>query len=304
MVHPKSEKFDGQATRGRDRWTRRLWHYLRMGRVETPGLGVCQYLAEMAHPAQVRVVTRIVCAYLRSDKHSQDAPEMGYIASLLVTYMPAGRAFVAFRHLMRRHDARELYTVQGIAAFRLTWDQVLADRAPDLRKKLMALEIDSSVFVLPWIQSAFLSMPFSGELLVRIFDRFMQRGVQVLIGVALFIVVSIGKKIQSGRREEALEMITNAASDSAFTRKSARFTKISLNLECTRKSPAARRETRFEFVFFGVSSAIKKSHVQMPTHAEGASLDKHMKKLDRYSSSCHPEISPNGIQRLRYNCQQ
>jgi hypothetical protein len=65
-----------------------------------------------------------------------------------------------------------------------------------------------------------------------------------------------------------------------FELTSARFRKISLNLDCTRKSPAARREVGFEFVFFGVSSAIKKSHVQMPGHGEGASLDKHMKKLD------------------------
>jgi hypothetical protein len=170
----------------------------------------------MTNPAEVKLVSEIVAAYLRSDTKTQYSPEMGYIASLLVTYMPPARAFVTYRGIMRRLKVRQLYSDDGIAALRETWDRLLANRAPELQARFAELEIDSREIVIPWIQSAFLSVAFVPDLVLRIFDRFIERGIRVLVGAALLVLLSMRRRIQSAPKAKVLEMIADPAKDPVF----------------------------------------------------------------------------------------
>jgi hypothetical protein len=208
----KSGKNSRAAVRPLDAWSKRLRHYEKLSVVDTSGLLVSPYLA---NPADADV-PRIVTAYVNTRAAVPYSPAMGYAASLFLSFMPPGRAFTALWQLMRRNHMSIAFTDPGIAELSAVWGELLKKQSLDLASRLSRLGIGAKDFLVPWAQSLFLSIPFTSELTFRFIDRIIDRGLRAFFEIALMIVVSLQKTIESGSHDAVLAALTNPATDSFF----------------------------------------------------------------------------------------
>jgi hypothetical protein len=189
-----------------------MQHYSQKRVTATPNLLVSPFLAGATHPA----VPEIISAYLNTPDSAPYAPEMGYAASLFATFMAPGRAFTAFWQLMRKKHHSLAFTQDGVEELAEVWNKVLDKRAPEIRGRLLGIGVKPEDYLIPWTRSIFLSIPFTGDLMFRLIDRIVDRGLKAVFEIALMIVISMRKGIQSGTKASVLEILENPAKNSFF----------------------------------------------------------------------------------------
>jgi hypothetical protein len=220
IVHGKSEQMDAPSrkTKVKDDRPNRYRHYLNKAARETPDLLVCPWLGAMADPALVETVRAVLVGYLNADPDVSYHPNMGYIASIFVAYMPDVLAWTAFLYLMKvkRHGAHGLFLPNQLTTLVLLWDYFLRQKMREFKDKLTQLHISHEEYVVEWFQTAFLKIPFSGMLSLGLFDQFIAFGPRGLIMNGLMLVKSMLPRLLVVPKERALDMLRNPAPDPVF----------------------------------------------------------------------------------------
>jgi hypothetical protein len=224
ILHEKSEKLDAPSKPGaknqkvKDDRAKHYRHYLKKGPQETSGLLVCPWLPGIANPEMLGKVGAILVSYLNADSAVRFHPNMGYIASMFAAYMPDVSAWTAFVHLMMvsNHKAHDLFLKNEIGTIVLVWDYFLAQKVPRFKEQLVGFRINHEAYVVEWLQTAFLTIPFSGTLSLGIFDQFVAFGPRALIMTGIMLIKRMLPRLVVASKERVLEMLNDPARDPVF----------------------------------------------------------------------------------------
>jgi hypothetical protein len=142
---------------------------------------------------------------------------MGYIASLLLAYMPDGRAFTAYLHVMtgKKKAARDFFIPIRLQGLIRAWDYLLGKKLPDVKNRIEDVGITTDEYFPDWVQSAFLAPQFHPTLKLRLFDRFVAFGPRALLSFGIVIMMVV-RAILSASKESLLRRIKDPADDASF----------------------------------------------------------------------------------------
>jgi hypothetical protein len=158
----------------------------------------------------------MLCAERTKIEYSLD---LGYIASLLLRYLPAWKAFTALLYIMEssKRRASNYFHDTSLAKLAEVWDQVLSKKASTVHEKLGALKVEHKEYLTPWLQTAFLKTTFAVKLKLRVFDRFVNFGTPALFSFGLVIVHQVNQGILNTKHpHDCVRLLQDPSNSSSF----------------------------------------------------------------------------------------
>ncbi|EQC32667.1 hypothetical protein SDRG_09643 [Saprolegnia diclina VS20] len=135
---------------------------------------------------------------------------MSYIAALLCLHIPTDR-YLTFQCLANVMVHEHLFTFYLLKAdlshvYYAYYDDYFASTLPDVHAHLMGLGIQTSMYLMNWLQTLFLQvLPL--EVASRVFDCFLLDGVGFLFRTALGIISLLSPTLLQSELEEALPLL-------------------------------------------------------------------------------------------------
>lgn len=221
IIHPDSAGFDEGAKASKDsrksryaRWLKKAPQTLSPPPFAVPGLAP---LPEDSTPDDL---SNIIVALLAVEPNKLEySPNIGYVPSLLLGYLPVWKAFTAFLYLMTssKHRGTNYFRDPSLSKLAKVWDQVLLKKGSAVHRKLLALGVEHKEYLTTWCQTAFLKADFQPELKLRIFDRFVKFGSPALFSFGLVIVNLISKSIlDTTGKEECVRLLLDPSGTPPF----------------------------------------------------------------------------------------
>ena len=143
---------------------------------------------------------------------------MGFIAGTFLIYMPEEAAFWMFVRIMDHYPMAQLFGT-GMPALPLYFYQLsalLRENCPKLHRHLDAENIHVSMYATQWFVTVFAySLPF--EIVVRVWDMFLDEGNVVLFRVAIAILQQLQKRLLSESGLDKLVPTLTALHQSGIT---------------------------------------------------------------------------------------
>jgi hypothetical protein len=147
------------------------------------------------------------------------SPNLGYIASLLLAYLPAWQAGTLYVELFTSSKRRASnYFHEGqVAQLAAVWGLALQKKVPKVHERLLKLGVDHKAYLAEWLQTAFLAIDFVPELSLRIFDRYVKYGTRTLISFGVTIAYVLQDKVvAAGTAPDALRLLRDPSKDPRF----------------------------------------------------------------------------------------
>jgi hypothetical protein len=151
ILHPDSAGFDESGKGGKDSRKSRYLRWLKKSpQTLSPAPFAIPLLSPLPEDSTPEDLSNIIVALLSVEPNKLEySPNLGYIASLLLAYLPVWKAFTAFLYLMTssKHRASNYFRDASLSKFVKVWDQVLLKKASAVHKKLTALGVEQGIFV-------------------------------------------------------------------------------------------------------------------------------------------------------------
>lgn len=215
IVHGESVELDRKrGGKGADRRKKRYDHYFKKGAREVPDPLRIKGLDPLDGDAGGLV--NLLRAYLNADPNITYSPLMGYVASILLGYMPTHLAYFAYLTLMTstKHKAHNYFKDAEVQEIARVWDVLLQQRLPKIGPKFIQLSVDHKDYFAHWLQTAFLDVPCSPAIRLRVFDRFVKFGTRALFSFGLVVVSLVMPKLSdSNKKEDMIAVLINPAAD-------------------------------------------------------------------------------------------
>jgi hypothetical protein len=108
----------------------------------------------------------------------------------------------------KRHY-RELYTSQfaNLKNLNLVWEGVIREKFPKVAANFRRLDIESKDYTSPWFLAGFQGISFAPEFRLRIFDRLCAFGIRALISLAIVIVSSAQKELETKGLDKVMAIL-------------------------------------------------------------------------------------------------
>jgi hypothetical protein len=221
IVHPDSVQWDDAARASKDSRRSRFMRWMQKGELPNPPPAAIPGLAPVKEDTTGDDLANIVRALLGSDPSKMPySPNVGYIASLFLGYLPAWRAFTAVLYLFTssKHRVSNYFHVAQVGEIAKVWERALLKHAAAIQRKFNGLEVQHVDYLTDWLQTAFLKIEFAPELRLRIFDRFIKFGTPALLSFGIVIVHALNEKLQTAAdREAVLALLKNPSGAEFFS---------------------------------------------------------------------------------------
>jgi hypothetical protein len=153
----------------------------------------------------------VLRAYVNYDEELGYFPRMGFVAALLLAYMPETPAFWAFRYIMHgeRLFMRDWYAddFRDLKKAMVIWASLLETSCPKVFCLCQNLQIDHREYAEDWFFTAFLAIDFPVPCRLRMFDRILAFGTPAMMSLGLAIVKMLKKELLRSDRTRAIELL-------------------------------------------------------------------------------------------------
>lgn len=215
IVHGESVEIDRKKPDiAKDRRNRRYTHYLKKAEREVPEPLRITGLEPKDHDNDA--LFKLLRSYLNADTEVIYSPLMGYMASILLGYMPTHLAYFTFLTLMTntKHKVHNYFKEAEVQEITRVWDVLLQQRLPTIGPKFLELSVEHKDYFPGWLQTAFLDVPCPPAIRLRVFDRLVKFGTRALFSFGLVVVSLAAPKLNDMRRkEDVVAVLTNPAGD-------------------------------------------------------------------------------------------
>lgn len=215
IVHAESVDMDRKkGDKAGDRRKKRYDHYFKKADRETP-----EPLTIAALPPKDQdpeALGKLLRAYLNADPEVTYSPLMGYIASLLLGYLPTYLAYYAYLTLMTstKHKVHNYFKDTEVQEITRVWDVLVQQRLPEVGPKFLELFVDHKDYFPTWLQTAFLDVPCSPAIRLRIFDRLVKFGTRSLFSFGLVVVTLATPKLRGlAKKEDVVAVLMHPAGE-------------------------------------------------------------------------------------------
>ena len=151
---------------------------------------------------------RLLRAYSLHNTEIGYCQGMGFIAGLLLTYVPEDSAFGLMDSLMKAYGMQSLYAagMPGVYKTMYVAQELGLTYLPKVFRHLQDINLSATLYAVNWIMTLFAcSLPI--ETVVRIWDCFFMEGHKIIYRVFLGIIKLCEKELRSQGFEEALQTI-------------------------------------------------------------------------------------------------
>jgi hypothetical protein len=214
-VHGESVEIDMKKSgNSPDKRQKRYNHYLKKGEREIPDPLAIRRLDPRDRDTDGLV--KLLRAYLNADTEVTYSPLMGYVASILLGYMPTHLAYYTYLVLMTstKHKAHNYFKDSEVQEITRVWDVLLQQHLPNIGQKFLQLSVDHKDYFPHWLQTAFLDVPCLPAIRLRIFDRFVKFGTRALFSFGLVVVTLATPSLNPlSRKEEMVSVLMNPAGE-------------------------------------------------------------------------------------------
>jgi hypothetical protein len=209
---------EANSTPYHDLRERRYRYYVEMAPPLLSDPDYCTYLPHVKEPAQQQAIRNLVGAYLAADSKNAFNPSLGFLASVLLAYIPPANAFRAYLCLFtnKAHRAHRFFHPKSTNRLCRIWDALLAWKKPKVHAVLAKLEIGPDRYVPEWLQTVFLDVRFQGPLHLLVLDRFFMFGVRAIFGCGIFIVDVCEKRLLTATPEQVLAILQTPGDELEF----------------------------------------------------------------------------------------
>jgi hypothetical protein len=188
----------------------------------------CVSMFAKADSTGQKALHRVLSAYAACDSEVGYCQGMGFIAAVLLSFVPERQAFYMFWTMMQRpplmmrrlfeRDLKALSTLLGVLQL------LLAQRRPKLAEHLRSLGVEPAMVFTQWVMTSFsYAVPF--EVTVRAWDCMLAEGFKPVIRIALAAMIRAEAELKE-RGFEGVMAVVRGLSEVTFEEPDARVAPI------------------------------------------------------------------------------
>lgn len=164
-------------------------------------------------PRIINSLRNVLRAYSQFDKELSYTQGMGFLAGMCLLYMDEETAFWAFHGILTGertlHRGFVMPPFERLDKAGEMLDIVLKNHYPDVHKHLHDRDVMFAAFLPKWFMAAFLTLDWTPQFTLRLFDRFLFYGLRSLLSFALVVFHQLKDDLVQMEIENILPLLGN-----------------------------------------------------------------------------------------------